>query len=143
MKTSRSSFLRILIVLALTVYLLSGVAFAKEEIRFGYVNWPGVTVKTHVAKEILEYLGYETDMKMLSVPLVFKGLVTKDLDLFMGAWLPTMMSIVDKYFQNGSIVSVAVNLDETIYTLAVPKYAWDAAMRKGERLIYIVRRGSG
>ena len=129
MKTRRSSFLRILIVLALTVYLLSGVAFAKEEIRFGYVNWPGVTVKTHVAKEILEYLGYETDMKMLSVPLVFKGLVTKDLDLFMGAWLPTMMSIVDKYFQNGSIVSVAVNLDETIYTLAIPKYAWDAGVK--------------
>jgi glycine betaine/proline transport system substrate-binding protein len=116
-------------VLAITCSLLSGVAVAKEKIRFGYVNWPGVTVKTHVANEILQYLGYETDMKMLSVPVVFKGLVTKDLDLFMGAWLPTMMSIVEKYFNNGTIVSVAVNLDETIYTLAVPKYAWDAGVK--------------
>ena len=101
MRSMGEKFLKFLVVMALTSCLLSGAAFAKEEIRFGYVNWPGVTVKTHVAAEILNALGYKTDMKMLSVPVVFKGLVTKDLDLFMGAWLPTMMSIVEKYFNNG------------------------------------------
>jgi glycine betaine/proline transport system substrate-binding protein len=129
MRCNVEKYFKVAVIFVVLSFCVSGVALAKEQIRFGYVNWPGVTVKTHVANQILNYLGYETDMKMLSVPLVFKGLTNKDLDLFLGAWLPTMMSIVEKYFQDGSIVSVAINLDETIYTLAVPKYAWDAGVK--------------
>lgn len=113
------------------VWLITGIGVgnAADKITFGYVNWPGVTVKTMVAKKILDHLGYETDMKMLSVPVVFRGLANKDLDLFLGAWLPTMKSISDKYFQDGSVIALAVNLDETVYTLAVPKYVWDAGVK--------------
>ncbi len=128
MQKFRCSGVRIMMVVA-CVLCLVGVSSAADEITFGYVNWPGVTVKTHVAAEILNFLGYETEMKMLSVPIVFKGLANNDLDVFVGAWLPTMKSMVDAYFEEGSIVSVAINLDETIYTLAVPKYAWDAGVK--------------
>lgn len=108
---------------------LIGTGFAAEKITFGYVNWPGVTVKTHVAAQILSHLGYEIDMKMLSVPIVFKGLANKDLDIFLGAWLPTMKSIAEKYLEEGSVIAITINLNETIYTLAVPKYAWDAGVK--------------
>jgi glycine betaine/proline transport system substrate-binding protein len=104
-------------------------ARAADKITFGYVDWPGVTVKTNVAGQILKYLGYDVDMKSLAVPVVFKGLSNKDLDLFLGAWLPTMKSISEKYFKDGSIVELTVNLDETIYTLAVPQYAWEAGVK--------------
>ncbi len=117
------------ILVVVSFFGVIGTSVAAEEVTFGYVNWPGVTVKTHVAAQILTYLGYEIDMKMLSVPIVFKGLANKDLDVFVGAWLPTMKSIADKYFEEGSVVSPAINLDETIYTLAVPKYAWDAGVK--------------
>lgn len=119
----------IMVVAAVWMVSAAATSFAAPKVTFGYVNWPGVTVKTTVAKQILEYLGYEVDMKMLSVPVVFRGLANKDLDLFLGAWLPTMKSISDKYFQDGSIIALAVNLDETIYTLAVPKYVWDAGVK--------------
>jgi glycine betaine/proline transport system substrate-binding protein len=112
--------------LTLIVTLTFAPSMAKEKITFGYVDWPGVTVKTHVGAKILEYLGYEADLKGLSVPVVFKGLDSKDLDLFLGGWLPTMKSISDKYFEKGSIIELTVNLNETIYTLAVPGYAWRA-----------------
>ncbi len=120
-----------LLTLSLLIGLLIAVgpAQAAEKITFGYVDWPGVTIKTHVAAKVLNLMGYETDLKSLAVPVVFKGLSNKDLDVFLGAWLPTMKSISDKYFKDGKIVELTVNLNETIYTLAVPKYAWDAGCK--------------
>jgi glycine betaine/proline transport system substrate-binding protein len=125
-------FLKTIMILALVLILaptFAATATAAEKVTFGYVDWPGVTVKTTVAAKILNYLGYETDMKSLAVPVVFKGLANKDLDVFMGAWLPTMKSISEKYFNDGKIEALTVNLNETIYTLAVPKYAWDAGVK--------------
>ncbi len=109
--------------------LMTGPSQAADPITLGHVDWPGVTVKTYVAAGIMNHLGYETDMKALAVPVVFKGLSSKDLDVFLGAWLPTMKSISEKYFKEGSITALAVNLNETVYTLAVPKYAWDAGCK--------------
>ncbi len=128
MKRVKSRWMALLLFLVL---LGTGAAnaVAADTIRFGYVNWPGVTVKSHVAARIVEALGYETEMRMLSVPVVFRGLAGNDLDLFVGAWLPTMKSIAEKYFNEGTVVPVAINLDETVYTLAVPAYAWEAGVK--------------
>ena len=112
-----------------SIVLLCGNSLSADKITFAYVDWPGVTIKTHVASQILTALGYEAKLMSLSVPVVFKGLSNKDLDIFLGAWLPTMKSISDKYFQDGSITEVAVNLDETVYTLAVPGYAWKEGVK--------------
>jgi len=109
--------------------LVAGPVQAAEKVTLGYVDWPGVTVKTTVAARILELMGYEAEMKSLAVPVVFKGLANKDLDIFMGAWLPTMKSISDKYFNDGQIMELTVNLNETVYTLAVPAYVWEAGVR--------------
>ena len=92
MKQFRRSGVRVMMVI-ICLLCFVGVSSAAEKITFGYVNWPGVTAKTYVATKILSSLGYEIDMKMLSVPIVFKGLANKDLDIFLGAWLPTMKSI--------------------------------------------------
>jgi len=131
--------------LVLGVVLLVGIhqVSAAGKIRFGYVDWPGVTVKTTVASKILEFLGYDTDMKSLSIPVVLKGLSSGDLDFFLGAWLPTMKSMTEKYFKDGSIVPVTVNLDETIYTLAVPKYAWDAGCKSHVDLVKFADKFDG
>ena len=98
------------------------------KLKFGYVDWPGVTAKTTVAKHILEYLGYDVKAEMYLVPVLYKGLSTKDLDVFLGGWLPTMKLYLDPYFAKGTIKKVAINLNETIYTLAVPAYVWEAGV---------------
>lgn len=128
-KATRNGFIVLLTALSIACAGMSGWAADQPKVTFGYVNWPGVTVKTAVAKQLLEYLGYQVDLKMLSVPVVFRGLANKDLDLFVGAWLPTMKTIADKYFSDGSIIALTVNLDETIYTLAVPDYVWNAGVK--------------
>ncbi len=128
MKKIRKS-LAFLVIGILCLFFFGTSAGAAEKIRLAYVNWPGVTVKTEVAAQILKQMGYEVDQKALAVPVIFKSLSTGDLDVFAGAWLPTMKSISEKYFQDGSVVPVAINLDETVYTLAVPQYVWDAGVK--------------
>ena len=101
----------------------------KTSLTFGYVQWPGVTVKTHVAKKIAEHLGYETEMTSGSQAIVFKGMDTGDIDIFLGNWLPTMKIHYDKYKEKGSVKNVTVNLEEVVYKTAVPKYTWDAGVQ--------------
>jgi len=131
-----SLLLLILLVFALGVGTLYAQApkDITNKVRFGYVEWPGVTVKTAVVKKILEYLGYEVESNPYMVPVLYKGLSTKDLDIFLGAWLPTMKLYLEPYFKEDLIVSVTTNLNETIYTLAVPKYVWDAGIHSEEDL---------
>lgn len=114
---------RLLLAIGLVLALGFGSA---QEVSFGYVEWPGVTVKTHVASAILDTLGYETDMQALSVPLVFKGLSEGDLDAFLGVWEPSMESMVNPYLSDeggdGTVTLVARNLEPTIYRPAVPTF---------------------
>src|SRR6056297_3877797 len=100
-----------------------------DTIDFGYVQWPGVTIKTHVAAKIADYLGYETKMTSGSQAIVFKGMDTGDLDVFLGNWLPTMKMHFDKYEEKGSVHNVGVNLYDVVYRTAVPEYVYEAGVK--------------
>ena len=100
-----------------------------DTIDFGYVQWPGVTIKTHVAAKVAEYLGYETKMTSGSQAIVFKGMDTGDLDVFLGNWLPTMKMHFDKYEEKGAVHNVGVNLYDVVYRTAVPEYVYDAGVK--------------
>ena len=104
------------------------VAAQDETIDFGYVQWPGVTVKTHVAAKVAQYLGYETKMTAASQAIIFKSLETEDLDVFLGNWLPTMKMHFDEYQEKGAVHNVRVNLEDVIYQTAVPEYVYEAGV---------------
>lgn len=109
--------------------IFTSIAEAEETlIRIGHVDWPGVTVKSHVAKEILEAMGYNVQIDMYLLPVVFSGLDSGDLDFFLGMWWPTMRPNFTPYDEKGSIQKVGLNLDETVYKLAVPSYVWDGGV---------------
>ena len=131
--------LSILLVLVFTFSLVSvGAgnvqAQSDDTIDFGYVQWPGVTVKTHVAKRVLEYLGYQTSMTSGSQAIVFKGMDTGDLDVFLGNWMPTMKIHFDKYSEKGTVKNVRVNLHDVVYKTAVPEYVYNAGVKSFEDL---------
>lgn len=105
------------------------VAAQDDTIDFGYVQWPGVTIKTHVAAKVGEYLGYETEMTSGSQAIVFKGMDTGDLDVFLGNWLPTMKMHFDKYEEKGAVHNVRVNLFDVVYRTAVPEYVYEAGVK--------------
>ena len=74
-------------------------------------------------------LGYEPKATVLSVPVTFASLSNGDIDAFLGLWLPTQQSMIDPYFNDGTIANVAVNLEGAKYTLAVPTYVFEGGVK--------------
>ena len=119
--------------LALTLGATS--AFAQDqcsEITFSDVGWTDITTTTATTKHVLEALGYEVDVKVLSVPVTFASLESDDVDVFLGNWMPTQTSAITPYLDSGEIEQVHVNLEGTKYTLAVPQYTWDKGLQSYE-----------
>lgn len=104
-------------------------AAEKPTISFGYVAWPGVTVKTHVMKNIAEYLGYEVEITMGMKALVFKGMEAGDVDVFLELWLPQMKNDFKPYQEEGTIKIVRANVEELVWKTAVPEYVWEAGVK--------------
>lgn len=73
-------------------FALAGSALAEGcDIRFAsYVGWTDITATTAATTLVLEALGYETETKVLSVPVTYTGLAEGDVDVFLGNWMPTM-----------------------------------------------------
>ncbi|KXS43954.1 MAG: ABC-type proline/glycine betaine transport system, periplasmic component [Candidatus Frackibacter sp. T328-2] len=101
----------------------------KKEVTFGHVNWPGVTVKTEVAKQVLEALGYKVKKKALTQTVLFEGMKNDEIDAFLGNWMPTMKVNFKPYNEEGVIENVTVNLEKALYQTAVPKYVWEAGVK--------------
>ncbi|MDX1301884.1 choline ABC transporter substrate-binding protein [Photobacterium sp.] len=116
---------------ALLFSLSASTAFADQcdTVRFSDVGWTDITATTAVTSEVLKGLGYETSTQLLSVPVTYSSMANKDIDVFLGNWMPTMEADIDKYHQDGSVETVRANLEGAKYTLAVPKYVYDAGVR--------------
>lgn len=105
------------------------VAAQDDTIDFGYVQWPGVTIKTHVAAKVAEYLGYKTKMTAAPETIIFKSLESEELDIFLGNWLPSMEVSFNEYKEKGVVENVRVNLEDVVYRTAVPEYVYEAGVR--------------
>lgn len=102
-------------VLALT----SAPAFADcNLVRFSDVGWTDITSTTAATSVVLEAIGYEVDIKVLSVPVTYVSLAKGDIDVFLGNWMPTMENDIAKYREEGSVETIRTNLEGAKYTLA-------------------------
>lgn len=91
-------------------------------VRFSDVGWTDITATTAAASVLLEGLGYKPEVQVLSVPVTYASLKNKDIDVFLGNWMPTMEADIKPYLDDGSVDVVGVNLEGAKYTLAVPAY---------------------
>ncbi|MEZ5912298.1 MAG: choline ABC transporter substrate-binding protein [Paracoccaceae bacterium] len=89
-----------------------------DSVTFSDVGWTDITATTAVTTTILEALGYETDVKVLSVPVTYTGLAEGDIDVFLGNWMPTMEADIAPYRDAGTVETVRTNLVGAKYTLA-------------------------
>ena len=102
---------------------VSAPAFAAEPescktVRFSDVGWTDITATTAATTTVLEALGYDTDIKVLSVPVTYTSLKNGDIDIFLGNWMPTMEGDIAPYREDGSVETVRENLEGAKYTLA-------------------------
>jgi glycine betaine/proline transport system substrate-binding protein len=96
----------------------TGAQAACDEVRFSDVGWTDITATTALARTVLEGLGYEVDVKVLSVPVTYASLKAGDIDVFLGNWMPTMEGDIAPYREEGSVDVVRANLEGAKYTLA-------------------------
>ena len=94
-------------------------AFADcDTVTFSDVGWTDITATTAATSFVLEALGYETDIKVLSVPVTYISLAEGDVDVFLGNWMPTMEGDIAAYREAGTVDTVRANLEGAKYTLA-------------------------
>ncbi|MBO6755068.1 MAG: choline ABC transporter substrate-binding protein [Roseibium sp.] len=120
--------------LAVGAVMATSAALAAEPescntVRFSDVGWTDITATTAATTTVLDALGYTTEIKILSVPVTYASLKNKDIDVFLGNWMPTMEGDIAPYREDGSVDTVRANLHGAKYTLAVPKYTYDKGLK--------------
>ncbi|RVV99390.1 choline ABC transporter substrate-binding protein [Mesobaculum littorinae] len=104
---------------ALALGLAAGPALADcDTVTFSDVGWTDITATTAATTTVLDALGYETEIKVLSIPVTMTSLAAGDIDVFLGNWMPTMEADVAPYREEGSIDILGPNLEGAKYTLA-------------------------
>ncbi|OJH44295.1 choline ABC transporter substrate-binding protein [Paracoccus sp. SM22M-07] len=109
---------------------VAGTAAAAEpescsQIVFSDVGWSDITATTALASTVLQALGYETETRILSVPVTYTAMATDDVDVFLGNWMPTMEADIAPYRDEGTVDTVRTNLTGAKYTLATNKAGAD------------------
>ncbi|WP_129141405.1 ABC transporter substrate-binding protein [Modicisalibacter coralii] len=105
-------------------------AHAAETVEFGVPAWPGITVKTQIAEQLLAPLGYDSRSQDLGLQVIYQALSSGDLDVFLGGWLPAQQDMLKPREESGDIVRLANNVDGAQMTLAVPDYVYASGIQR-------------
>jgi len=103
---------------------------ACRNVRFADVGWTDIAATTGLASTVFEGLGYHPMKTIASVPITFTGIKSKQIDVFLGYWSPTMDPIVAPFVKAGQVkVLASPNLTGAKYTLAVPEYVYNGGLK--------------
>jgi glycine betaine/proline transport system substrate-binding protein len=108
---------------------MAGDAESCKKVRLSDVGWTDITAMTAMTSAILEQMGYEGEIQQLAVPVTFASMKNKDIDVFLGNWMPSMENDIKAYREDGSVETVGANLEGAKYTLAVPEYTWEKGLK--------------
>lgn len=134
MLSSRQASIALGLAVNLAAGLTAGAALAADpeackSVTFSDVGWTDITATTATATVLLEGLGYAPETQVLSVPVTYASMKNKDIDVFLGNWMPTMEADIAPYREDGTVETLVTNLEGAKYTLAVPKYTYDAGLK--------------
>jgi glycine betaine/proline transport system substrate-binding protein len=115
-----------------TLMLTSSLSLAQEPsqcqtVTFSDPGWTDIGATNGITTTLLDALGYQTEVFLLGVPVGFESLKSGEIDLFMGNWMPAQTGFIDKYEQD--IDQIRTNLEGVKFTLAVPKFVYDAGVK--------------
>lgn len=110
-------------------------AASAPTVKFGVPPWPGVTVKTEIAEQLLETIGYQTKTQNVGLAFIYRGLADGNVDSFMGAWLPAENNMLDPLLEKKQVVKLGSNLSGAIEGLAVPTYVWNKGIHSIKDLV--------
>jgi len=101
-----------------------------QAVKMSDIGWTDVTATTALTGAMLDAMGYKSDIKLLEVPVTFASMKNKDIDVFIGNWMPSMEADIKDYIADGSVDVIGANLPTgAFYTLAVPEYTWNKGLK--------------
>jgi glycine betaine/proline transport system substrate-binding protein len=100
-----------------------------KAVRFSDVGWTDITATTGLASRVLVGLGYAPTSEVLAVPVTYQSMKNKDIDVFLGNWMPTMEADRKPFVDDKSIDVLGANLEGAKYTLAVLEPTWNAGLK--------------
>ena len=101
-----------------------------RDVRLGVVDWTDLHVANGIAKELLDRLGYRVELSnQPATPQVFEQMQGGNIDAFLGYWTPAMIDVAGPFYGSGSVKTLAANLDDARWTLAVPDYVYEQGVR--------------
>src|SRR5579864_686582 len=98
-------------------------------VRLSDIGWTDVTSTTALFSSLLRELGYEAQVTVLSVPVTYASMKNKDIDVFLGIWMPSMEGDRKPFVDDHSVDVIGANLTDAKYTLGVPAYTYVAGLR--------------
>ena len=108
----------------------AGDAATCKTVRMSDIGWTDVTAVTALTGAMLDAMGYTSDIKQLAVPVTFASMKSKDIDVFLGNWMPSMEADIKDYQADGSVEVLGANLPVgALYTLAVPEYTYEKGLK--------------
>ena len=123
-----------LVVLSILVALGPASALAVDPqscraVRLADIGWTDTTATTALFGHLVHELGYQPAITVLSLPVTYASLKNRDLDIFLGNWMPSQEADRRPYVADHSVDVVGANLEGAKYTLAVPDYTFDAGLK--------------
>lgn len=121
------SILKSTAALAFTFAAATGVASAAEPASCGNINvaqvsWTDIQATTGAVETVLTALGYKISVKELDLPIIYTGMANKQLDFFVGNWMPSSTQIVQPFTDAKTVDTVRANLEGAKYTLSTNEY---------------------
>lgn len=112
----------------------AGSAFAVDPascatVRLSDPGWSDITSTNALASVVLEGLGYRSRIETLAVPVGYQALANKEIDVFLGNWMPAQAKFRQELDANKSAEVLTRNLEGAKFTLAVPNYVAEAGVR--------------
>ena len=98
-------------------------------VRLADIGWTDVTATTALFAHLVRGLGYEPQITVLSVPVTYASMKNRDIDVFLGNWMPSMEADRKPFVEDHSVTVIGANLVGAKYTLAVPSYTHDLGLR--------------
>lgn len=98
------------------------------KVRLADIGWTDVTATTGLTSHLLRQLGYQPEVNVLSLPVTFASMRNRDIDVFLGNWMPSQRADRQPYLDDGSVEIVGPNMSEARYTLAVPSYLYEQGL---------------
>jgi len=116
---------------SIAVIINPGLAQQTEQcasIRFADSAKPSITAATAATSVIVESLGYSCTTKLMTKSVALQELKNDHIDIFMGIWMPEMLSEITPYTNNGYIQILPPYLIGARYGLCVPSYIYQAGV---------------